>query len=133
MIKIVSQIAGAEMNFLAIDTGTTEQPFGKDKIRSISHTVHKNKLSVNQASKLKKKNETIQVLEEIIGEFLFNLGIHKEFLIMEKWLNSRLDKEIIEIPCYAIKLKKSLKIIVICLNYTGTSLKGLSLAKSGIM
>lgn len=43
---------GAEMNFLAIDI---EQPFGKDKIRSISHTMHKNKLSVNQASKLKKK------------------------------------------------------------------------------
>lgn len=33
--------------------------------------------------------------------------------------------------CY--KVKKSLKIIVICLNYTGTRLKGLSLAKSGIM
>lgn len=28
---------------------------------------------------------------------------------MEKWLNSRLDKEIIEIPCYAIKLKKKPK------------------------
>lgn len=48
-----------ENDFLTNDTETTEQPFGKDKISSISHTMHKNKLQINQGSKC--KNETMQV------------------------------------------------------------------------
>lgn len=46
-----------------------------EKIRSPSYTTHKNKLQIDYEPKY--KNETIQAIEENMGEFLQNLGAGK--------------------------------------------------------
>lgn len=73
---------------------TEEFHLENDKIQFIYHTVHKNKLQVDQKNVKKwnytsceytwqyKKNEATQVLEENKGKFLYNLGVWKAFLAM---------------------------------------------------
>lgn len=54
----ISQITGAKMGILTNDEGTMNGHLEKDKIGSISYTIHKNKLQMHQSSNYKKWNYT---------------------------------------------------------------------------
>lgn len=53
MLKLVSHIIGAKMDFFISGAGTTVSHFKNDKNRSKHHTVHKNKLKMDQRSQSK--------------------------------------------------------------------------------
>lgn len=75
---MVFQITETKIDFLISSIVTTGKSFGKKTYNQTHHTFHKTKFQMNQ--RLNVKNETMHVLEEIMGEFLFNPGvIRKDF------------------------------------------------------
>ena len=50
----------------------------KNKIRSLPYSTHK--LNFRQTTNLNKKNKTLKILEGNTGEYLYDLGVEKDFL-----------------------------------------------------
>lgn len=68
---MASRIIGVKLDILINGAGKLGNHLEEDKIRSTSHATHKNKLQM--ARDLNAKNESIQICEENMGKFFFNL------------------------------------------------------------